>query len=154
MAASIGGGAVSAQDTKPNTGPRQTECDALASLVSTSSGRGVSHSYGPRYTINLPRSQDRYNGITVYCDAEGDAASDQIEFHSASKIAIDQMLPLIATVAARFSRETADRSQRAAAACLARTRATTDQAQNTTGNLKVTCRTTISGDELQIQKLK
>jgi hypothetical protein len=142
------------QDEKPNEGPRKAQCDGIATLVSSAAGRALSRRYGPRYFLDLPRTEGRYNGITVLCPADAEAEYDQIEFHSASRVAMDKLLPLVGSVASRYANEPVDRSIRAAAACLTKARVTTDSEQIATGNLKITCRATVSGDLLQIHKRK
>jgi hypothetical protein len=135
-----------------NQGPRAAECEGTAKLVASTTGRGVTRTYGPRYFIDLPKVQDRYNGVTVFCAAGGSALDDQIEIYAANSATMDRMLPMIGSMAASMSKEALDRSTRAAASCLSKTRQTRDSEEFASGKLVVSCRMTTSGQELQIRK--
>jgi hypothetical protein len=145
-------GAAAAAQAVPNEGPRAAQCSALSAQVSALARKDISRSYGPRYFIDLPRSQDRYNGITVLCPADADDSVDQIEFYASSQTAMDQMIRLVATVGAGYTRETPERAQQAAVACMAKARRSGDGETVSAGKLAIGCRTSVTGEELSVRK--
>jgi hypothetical protein len=146
-------GQVTGLDELANIGPRQSQCDSTAEFVSKVAGQNISRRYGPRYFIDLPRVQDRYNGITVFCGADLTADTDQIEVYTPNRVVTDKMLPLIGSIGGRYTKQAADSSAKATSACLSKTRTTRDPAQVVVGKLKINCRTSNSGEEVQIQRL-
>jgi hypothetical protein len=149
MGTSLAAGAAHAV---PNEGPRAVQCSALSAQVSALARKDISRSYGPRYFIDLPRIQDRYNGITVLCPADTDDSVDQIEFYASSQTAMDQMFRLVAAVSAAYTRESAERAQQAAVACMAKARRSGDGETVSVGKLAIGCRTSVTGEELSVRK--
>jgi hypothetical protein len=145
-------GGAAAQNGERNEGPRAAECAATANLVAGVVGRTATRTYGPRYFFDLPKTADRYNGVTVFCAADGSANDDQIEVYAANSAAMDKMLPMVAAMASNITKEPQTRSRGTASSCLSKTRQSRDSEAFTAGKLVVSCRISTSGQELQIRK--
>jgi hypothetical protein len=62
------------------------------------------------------------------------------------------MIRLVASVGSTFARETPERAQQAAVACMAKARRSGDGETVAVGKLAVDCRTSATGEEISVRK--